>query len=132
MANQIDLSKVSFPDVMDLRTAAIYLNLSEMRIRALARDGSLKASKDDHGMWEFHKADLDAFKSTPRPRKTGVVRGDGKLFVIRVKYADLADIKAVLQEYGIELQPRYDYAKMAAYKAKTAAAKAEAAKTTTK
>lgn len=118
----IDLSKVQFPDVMDLRTAAIFLNISEMRVRTLARTGELKSSKDD-GKWAFKKADLEAYKNTPRARKSGGPRGEGKAFVINVKHADLEKVKGALKQFGIELQPRYNYAKMKEYRAKRDAAK---------
>lgn len=124
MSNQIDLSKVQFPDQMDLRTAAIYLGLSEMRVRTLAREESLKAHKDDAGTWVFKRADLDAFKTAPRVRKAGGPRGEGKLWIIRVKHTDFEAVKTFLASKGIELQPRYDYAKQAEYKAKKAKAKA--------
>ena len=127
MTAQIDLGNVVFPDVMDLRTASIYLGLSEMRVRSLARDESLKASKDEGGVWQFAKADLDAFKVTPRTRKaSSKPRGDGKAFIIRVPYQALEDVKEALGDFGIELQPRYNYAKQAEYKAKQAAKKAAA------
>lgn len=125
--SQIDLSKVQFPDNMDLRTASIFLGLSEMRVRALARDGSLVGSKDEGGAWVFAKKDLETFKATPRVRKGGGKtgpRGDGKSWVIKVKFQDIEKVKEALGEFGIELTPRYDYAKQAAYRAKRDAAKA--------
>lgn len=125
MSTQIDLSNVVFPDVMDLRTASIYLGLSEMRVRALARDESLTATKDEGGAWQFARTDLDAFKVTPRTRKASTKpRGEGKAFIVKVRYQDLEGVKEALADFGIELQPRYDYAKQAEYKAKVAAKKA--------
>ena len=122
MTAQIDLSKVVFPDVMDLRTASIYLGLSEMRVRTLARDEALKATKDGDGVWQFAKGDLDTFKVTPRTRKASTKpRGEGKSFIIQIKYQDLEGVKEALADFGIELQPRYNYAKQAEYKAKQAA-----------
>jgi hypothetical protein len=127
MTNTIDLSKVSFPDTMDLRTAAIYLGSSEMRIRTLARDGSVNASKSETGQWLFAKADLDTFKATPHVRKSGTrSAGEGKSYIVKIRFADHEPVKAFLGQYGIELQPRYDYAKQAAYKTAVAAKKAEA------
>ena len=130
MTSQIDLSNVVFPDVMDLRTAAIYLGLSEMRVRTLAREEALPGEKDDSGAWQFIKDELDIFKETPRVRKAGGGRkqGEGKAWIIKVKYADLEGVKEALADFGIELQPRYNYAKQAEYRAKTAAEAAAAGK----
>lgn len=122
MASQIDLSNVVFPDVMDLRTAAIYLGLSEMRVRTLAREETLPGGKDESGTWQFTKNELDIFKETPRVRKGGGRKqGEGKAWIIKVKYADLEGVKEALANFGIELQPRYNYAKQAEYRAKKAA-----------
>jgi hypothetical protein len=135
MANQLDLSNVKWPEVMDLRTASIFLDLSEMRVRTLAREGGLPASKDDEGSWAFKKSDLTTYKNTPHARKGGGggPRGDGKGWVIKVKFEDLEKVKAALAPFKIELQPRYNAEKMKASmarsKAKKLAAKAEAAKT---
>jgi len=129
MSNTIDLSKVQFPDQMDLRTASIYLGLSEMRVRALARSEELPGAKDDAGAWVFAKADLDTFKAAPRTRKSGNkggTRGEGKAWIIKVKHQNLEAVKAALAEFGIELLPRYDYAKQTAYRLKRDAAKAAA------
>jgi hypothetical protein len=118
--NTIDLSKVQFPDQMDLRTASIFLGLSEMRVRALARSEELPGSKDASGAWLFTKAELTTFKNTPRTRKGGGggPRGDGKSWIIKVKFQDLEKVKEALAPFKIELKPRYDYAKQAAYRAK--------------
>jgi len=118
---ELDLSKVKFPDVMDLRTAAIYLGLSEMRVRTLAREGELAGTKTEDGRWAFAKADLDEFKSRPpkphaRGGGGGRPRGEGKAWIIKVKYADLEAVQAALAQFGIEMQPRYDYAKMVEYR----------------
>jgi len=123
----LDLSKIVFPDVMDLRTAALYLGVSEMRIRTLARTpaSGLKSGKDENGKWSFKKSDLDAYKSTPRVRKStaGGVRGEGKAWIINVKHGDLEKVKAALKTFAVELQPRYNYAAMKEYQAKRNAAK---------
>jgi len=121
----LDLSQIKFPDVMDLRTAALYLGVSEMRVRTLARDdkSGLKATKDEDGKWAFRKADLDAYKSAPRTRKGGGgPRGDGKAWIINVKHADLEKVKNALKPMGIELSPRYNYEAMKAYRVKRDAA----------
>lgn len=76
----VDTSKLSFPDLMDLRTAAMFLNVSEMRIRTLARTKVLVATKDPESKkWVFKKTDLEAWKNTPHVRgvSTGP-RGEGK------------------------------------------------------
>lgn len=130
----LDLSKVQFPDSMDLRTAAIFLGLSEMRIRSLVRDekSGLKANKVENS-WVFAKKDLEAYRDAPRARKSGGgggTRGEGKKWIIDVKHADLEKVKNALKTMGIELTPRFDSAKMTAYQAKRKAAlKAAAAAT---
>ena len=63
MAMQLDLSNVKWPDKMDLRTASIFLDLSDMRVRTLVREGQLPGEKDDAGDWTFKKSDLQAYKS---------------------------------------------------------------------
>lgn len=123
----LDISKLDFPDTMDLRTAAIFLELSGTRVRTLARDGDLPAGKDEAGHWQFDKAELEAYKAQPKTRKGGR-RGDGKLWQIRVKYADLEQVKQALAPFGIELEPRYNYERQKAYRAKKKAEAAAAAK----
>jgi hypothetical protein len=124
----IDITKIQFPENMDLRSAALFLGLSEMRVRALARKGDIKATKNDDGHWVFSKAMLTQFKNTPRARGGGGPRGDGKAWIIRVKYADLEKVKTFLKSLGIELQPRYNYEKQKAYRAKRAASQKDAPK----
>lgn len=127
----LDLSTVKFPDPMDLQEAAIYLQLSDMRIRALAREGDLKGIKDVDGKWSFKKADLDAFKATPRVRKAGGGKKvDGKAWVIHIKFDQFEKVKSFLAAQGINLEPRYnqDPVKQKAYRAKRAAAKKAEAK----
>ena len=109
MATELDISKLDFPDEMDLRTAAIYLQLSGMRVRTLAREGDIPAEKNDAGHWMFDKADLDEYKAKPKVRRRGR-RGDGKLWQIRIKYVDLEQVKQMLMDnFDIEVEPRYSY-----------------------
>ena len=124
MSSQVDLSNVKFPDVMDLRSAALFLGVSEMRIRTLAKDpqSGLKAGKDENKKWSFKKSDLEAYKNTPRVRSAGGPRGDGKAWIINVPHAKLEQVKNLLKQQGVELQPRYDYEKMKAYRTKRDAA----------
>ena len=122
MSTTIDLSNVKFPDPMDLRTAALYLGLGEMRIRTLAREGTLKGAKNDAGQWLFTKANLEAYKTTPRVRKAGgKVSAAGKAWVIHVKPADYEKVIAALKPLGIVLEQRYDYAGQKQYRLKRAA-----------
>lgn len=125
---------LNFPDVMNLRLAAVYVNISEQRLRTVAREETVKGTKDENGAWSFTKEDLDAYleKKATQPRAGGQ-RGDGKLWIIRVKYENLKGVKEALEPFGIELQPRYNYEKQKAYREKRkkqlAAEKAEAAGT---
>lgn len=124
MSTQIDLSNVKFPDPMDLRTAALYLGISEMRIRTLAREGDVKGTKNDANQWLFTKAILDAYKSTPRVRKSGggKASANGKAWVIHVTPANYEKVVAALKPLGIALEQRYDYAGQKAYRVKRQAA----------
>jgi len=123
MAEQLDVSKISFPDPMTLRSAAIYLGLGEMRVRVLAREGVLKGTKDDKNQWAFKKADLEAFKATPRVRKAGgKASAAGKAWVIHVIPANYEKVVAALKPLGITLEPRYDYESQKAYRQKRAKA----------
>lgn len=107
----LDLSKVVWPDVMDLQTAALYVGVSAQYARQLAKKGDLKGTKGEGNQWAFKKSDLDVFKNTPRKRGGGGGgrRGDGKLYQIRVKYEHLEKVKTALGQFDIELEPRYKY-----------------------
>lgn len=118
----LDLSKVVFPDPMGLREAALYLQISEMRVRTLAREGTLKGTKDDKNQWQFTKAVLDAYKVAPRVRKAGgKPSAAGKAWVIHVTPANYEKVVAALKPLGIVLEQRYDYAGQKAYRVKRAA-----------
>jgi hypothetical protein len=116
----LDLSSVPFPAVMELRDAAVYMRISEMRIRTLAREGALKGTKNaETGHWEFKKTDLDAFNATPRVRKAGSgPRGNGKSYVIVVPFEKTEAVTADLAKHGVKLQPRYNYEAQKAYRVK--------------
>ena len=112
---KLDLTNIKFPDVMGIREAAIYLEMSEMYVRTLLRkgpQGGLIGTKDADQVWTIKKADLDAFKARPTTRGTGV-RSDGKAYVIKIKAADLPKVEAALKTFGIALAPRYNYTKKA-------------------
>jgi hypothetical protein len=119
------LAQTQFPDPMDLRIAALYLNVSEARMRTLLREGTVKSDKVD-GKWSIKRADLDTYKNDKgtAPRKSGGTRGDGKAWIIHVKFQDLQKVKDALTPLGIQLEPRYDYAKQKEYQAKRKAAQA--------
>jgi hypothetical protein len=119
----LDISKISFPDTMDIRETSLYLGVGEQRIRALVRSGDLKADNSS-GKLMFSKRDLDAFKA--QPRKTGGARKEGvagKAFVIHVTADKLQAAQRALEGLGIKLEPRYNYAAQKAYQAKRRAAK---------
>lgn len=123
----IDLSNVVFPEEMDLRTASIYLGISEMRLRTLARTEEILGEKDDKGRWVFPRAILDAYKDRPkvvRERKAKGPGREGKAWIVHVKFVDLPAVTEALEPFGIVLEPRYDYAKQAAYQEKRRAEKA--------
>jgi len=126
MSEPLDLSQVNFPDVMNIRMASIFLNLSEARIRALIRSEEISATMVDK-KWTMSIKDLTVFRDTPRIRKTSGPRGDGKLWVIRVPHGKLEAVKAMLAKEDIELAPRYNYEKQKAYQVKRKAALQEKA-----
>jgi len=120
--------QIQFPDRMEARLAAVYADISEQRLRILVREGRLKAETVE-GHMTFTKANLDAYLANRgATRKGGGPRADGKSFVIKVKPADLQAVKDALSKLGIELQPRYNYAKQAEYRKKRLA-EAAASKT---
>lgn len=132
---------IDYPDPMNLRLAALFIDVSEMRIRSLLREGKIKATKDGEGRWLVTKADLNAYSATKGTRKASGERPEGKAWVVHVKATNYKDVEAALAKFGIKLEPRYDYEKQKAYRtqraikikaAKAAEAKAKAPKATVK
>jgi hypothetical protein len=124
----IDLSKITFPDQMNIREAALFLNIGEQRIRALSRSGELKVTKNGAGQNVYAKADLEAFRNLPR--KSGVRKegAAGKAYVIHVPAEQLVAVQDALSKLNVKLEQRYNYAAQKAYQAKRRAAqKANAA-----
>ena len=120
------LPEIEFPDPMGLRLAALYLDVSEMRIGALVREGRIEATKDERGRWLVTQAALDNYQETKGSRGGGGPRGDGKFWKVRVKYDDLEKVKAALAKFGCELEPAYNYEKQKEYRKRAAAKKAAA------
>lgn len=122
---------IDYPDPMNLRLAALFIDVSEMRIRALLREGKIKAGKDAEGRWQVTKADLKAYADTKGTRKAGGERAEGKAWIIHVKAPNANAVREALEKFGIKLEPRYDYEKQKAYRTlrakKLAAAKKVAA-----
>jgi hypothetical protein len=125
MSDQTDT--LTFPDKMNLRLASVFIDMSEQRLRTLARENAIPgAAKDEGGNWVFTKeglAEYNELRASGSTRKVAV-RGDGKAFVIRVKPQDLTDVKEFLATKEIELEPRYNYAKQREYQARRKAEKA--------
>lgn len=121
---ELGIDKNAFPAEMNLRLAAVYLNLSEQRVRTLARDETVPgATKDESGQWVFSKQGLNEYLTqAPKARGGGGPRGNSKKWVVDVKHADLDKVKAALKPFGIELEPRYNYQKQKEYRQKRAAA----------
>lgn len=119
---------VVFPEVMELRIASVYLDMSETRLRTLLREGRIKATKDEEtGKWQIKKADLDTYNATKGTRTSAGPRkqqGEGKAWLVKVPYAKFQAVKDALAILGIELLPRYNYDKQRAYQSKRKAAKA--------
>lgn len=108
---EVDISQIDFPDEMSLRAAAIYLEISEMRVRTLAKDEDLKSFKNEAGHWRFAKEDLAEFKATMGSRRGGYRRGDRKYWRVQVKHEDIESVKEALEPFGIELESQYQYEK---------------------
>ncbi len=123
----MDIPKIDYPTEMNLRFASLFLNMSEGRLRALVREEKIVGTKTDDG-WMFKKADLEKYAAQPHPRATGGGKASiaGKAFVVHVTADKLQKVKDALASVGIELEPRYDYAKQRAYQAKRKAEKAAA------
>jgi hypothetical protein len=127
MTDESIFGGINFPDPMDLRMAALYIDVSETRMRSLLREGRIPAQKDESNRWVVTKADLDGYNATKGQRKVSAGptrRGTGKFWLIQVSYEHLQEVKDALAPMGIELQPRYDYNKQREYQAKRKAAKA--------
>jgi hypothetical protein len=110
----LDISKINFPEEMNIREAALFLGIGEQRIRALVRSGELTVEKRDNAN-VFKKGVLQAFKDAPRKtggRKEG---NAGKAYVIHVTGDKLAAVQDALGKIGVQLEPRYNYEKMRAY-----------------
>jgi sporulation protein YlmC with PRC-barrel domain len=119
---------------MNIRLASVYLDVSEQRIRALLREGRIKADKDEAGAWIISKEALEAYKAehAQGPKRTSGVSGKGKAYVVRVPFQKIQAVKDFLATQDIELEQRYNYDKMKVYqqkrKARLAAEKKEKAK----
>lgn len=122
------LPEIDYPDPMGVRLAALYLNISEMRIGTLVREGRIPARKDEQGRWLINQEALDTYTETKGSRGGGGPRGDGKMWKVRILYKDLDDVKKALAKFDAELEPAYNYEKQREYRLKAAAKKkAEAA-----
>lgn len=109
---EVDISQLDFPDEMSLRSAAIFLEISEMRVRTLAKEEGVPSYKNEAGHWRFSKEDLTEFKATMGTRRGGYRRGDRKYWKIQVKHDDLEEVTAYLQDkFGIEVESAYQYEK---------------------
>jgi excisionase family DNA binding protein len=108
----IDVSTIDFPDTLDLRNAAIYLEISEMRVRTLAKEGNIPCYKNEAGHWRFDLSDLEEFKANMGTRKGGYRRGDRKYWRIQIKHDDLEEVTELLADkFEIEVEPMYQYEK---------------------
>lgn len=110
----IDISQIDFPKIMNLRTAAIFLEISESRVRTLAKDEELSSFKNEAGHWQFDKGDLTTFKENMGTRKGGYRRGDRKYWRVQIKHTDMEAVVADLAKYGIEVENMYQYERDAA------------------
>jgi hypothetical protein len=113
----------NFPETMNLRLAAVFLDMSAQRIRTLVREGKIEGASKGEGGWAFTKAGLEAYKQTAAntPRAGGA---RGKSWLVKIPAEKLEAAKAALAELGLELAPRYNYAKQREYQAKRKVAKA--------
>lgn len=120
------------PAELNIRQAATYLDLGEMRLRALLREGRIPGAHkvtlpgSTVEAWRLTTAGLDEYKALralgPVRRASGepVLRGDGKLWKVRVPHNHYAAVKEFLAGLGIEMQSgnNYDPARSKAYREK--------------
>jgi hypothetical protein len=132
MAPQIQGLKIEYPQQLNIQLAALFLNMSEGRLRSLCRENKVPFTREDGdtGAFIFQLAELQKFAAEPKTRAAGTgTRKEGpagKAFMIHVTADKLQAVKKALGDVGIELEPRYDTAKQHAYQAKRKAEKAAA------
>jgi len=122
--------KIEYPDVMDLRIAALFLGMSEGRLRTLVREEKVKGARDEESQkWTFKRTDLEAYLKEPKARAaSNKATKAGKAFINHLTIDKLQRAKDALAAIGVELEQRYDYSKQRAYQQKRKAAKAAAKK----
>ena len=124
MSAQVPGLEIKYPDTMNLRIAALFLNLSEGRLRALVREGKVVGEQVE-GVWSFKKADLEVYNAAPKVRATptgGKAAKAGKAFIVHIVGNKVQAVKEALAAQGVELEQRYDYSKQRAYRTKRNAA----------
>lgn len=115
---------------MNIREAAKAIDMSEMYVRTLLRNGKLQAVKNEQGNWEITKEDIETFKSTRSTQratthkiktpKQGKMLGDGgpppegSPLVIHIPPEMLPEIAEYLHSHGIIMQKKNQYSRAAA------------------
>lgn len=128
---QVAASALSAGDLTDIKGAAIYLDISEMRIRTLLREDRLEGSEkvqvgETQVMkWQIPVSALDTYKETKGTFGSG--RKGGKAWVVRITdIAQLDLLKAFCEKNELAApEPRYKYdpEKSKAYRLERAAKK---------
>lgn len=117
---------INFPEVMSLRLASLYADISEQRLRSLVREGKIKATQSEQGQWMVSKGEIERYnaeKGHGGGGGGGAAKGAGKAYIIKVPADKHAEVRAALTAFGIELLPRYNYEHQKAYQEKRRAAK---------
>jgi len=102
-------------DELGVKEAAAYLNVSDMRIRTLLREGRLEGAHKVQvegtsiQKWAIPVSGLDTYRETKGT--FGGVRKGGKAFVVRISGPDQYEaLKAFCEEQGMAApEPRYKY-----------------------
>jgi hypothetical protein len=115
---------------MNIRDAAKAIDMSEMYVRTLLRNGKLKAIKNGAGNWEITDEDIATFKATRTEQrstthkiktpKQGKMLGDGgpapegAPLVVHIPPEMLSEVAEFLHSRGIIMQKKAQYSRAAA------------------
>lgn len=94
---------------LNIKAAAAYAGMSEMRIRNLLKEGRIEGEKQQLGdseivTWRTSEAAIDAYKTNGRK-----VNQNGKAWIIRLTKEQLEALLPTLEAMDIELENRFTY-----------------------
>jgi hypothetical protein len=109
-----------YEDEVNMKVAATILNLSDMRMRTLTREGKVpSAKKNDDGFWRFSRKQLEDFVKVRPDRKAGGLKDGRTKYTLRLNDDEAQMVNSALKGTSLELKKAYVYDK-AASKAKKA------------